>query len=1079
MAEYFRRSSAPRAPWAAGVLLRRGASLSALALSVLLGACGPSAEDLYSGEPPERVDFNFHVKPILSDRCFACHGPDANARKADLRLDTEEGARAVIRAGSLRRSQVFHRIVTTDSSEMMPPRESGLTLSDYQKAVLARWIEQGAEYKPHWAFLPPQKPELPKVRDARWARHPIDRFVLARLEREGLKPSPEADRERLLRRVTYDLTGLPPTVQEIDRFLADRSPNAYEKVVDRLLASPAYGERMAIDWMDLARYADSNGYQDDGARHMWRWRDWVIDSFNRNQRYDEFATWQVAGDLLPNPTREQILATGFNRNHPQNGEGGIVDEEYRVEYVADRTNTFSRAFMGMSMECARCHDHKYDPITQKDYFRVFAFFNNNDEIGVSAIDSNTGPVMVLLDDTTRQRLAGVRRRIAEEEQALRSYRAQIAREGKHLKRPEQPAPDLRRGLVAHFPLDDTVGGRSVNLADPALPLRVSRGAVLVPGKVGGGLEIREGPGSVEGPYYFERNEPFSLSAYVNPSRRRAQSPLLSLESSGNRHHRGYQLALDSLGRVTATVSHSWPTNSIRIVTRDTVPLKAWTHLVMTYDGSSRAAGLRLYVNGRLAPSTVAQDRLSRTIIWLPKIDFLVGAKGGSTDPSLFPGGRIDDVRIYDRTLTSLEAARLGGLDPFREFRERAPAQWSAGQRSELLEYHLATADGAYPRKLDELRKIRAEENRLLSMAEDVMIMQELPKPRPTFVLNRGLYDAPGEPVRAGTPGSIGALQKGLPANRLGLARWLFDPGHPLTARVAVNRYWQMLFGTGLVKTADEFGNQGELPSHPELLDWLAVTYRTSGWDTKALMKLMVTSATYRQASAATPTLLEKDPENRLLARGPSYRLPFEMVRDAALATSGLLVPKVGGPSVKPYQPAGLWEEKSAGRGSLAKYVQDTGESLYRRSLYTFWKRSSPPPAMVAFDVADRSVCTIRRARTNTPLQALGLLNDPQFVEAARLLAERMVREGGSAVDQRLRFGFRLATARSPSPREMELLRALHRKQRTHVALKGSGSLKLLQVGEWKRDERLAADEVATYTVVANTLLNLDEFVTKR
>lgn len=1037
-------------------------------LVLLLSACGPSSEDLYSGVLPEKIDFNLHVKPILSDRCFACHGPDAKARKAELRLDTPEGARRVIRAGSLRRSELYHRITSADSSEVMPPRASGLVLSDYEKAVLARWVEQGGEYKPHWAFIPPEKAAIPAVRDSGWAKGPIDRFILARLELEGLKPSPQADRERLIHRVTYDLTGLPPTLDEVSRFTKDRSANAYEKVVDRLLASPAYGERMASMWMDLSRYADSNGYQDDGVRYMWRWRDWVIGSFNKNQPYNEFVTWQVAGDLLPHATVEQVLATGFNRNHPQNGEGGIVDEEYRVQYVKDRTETFSRAFLGVTMQCAGCHDHKYDPLLQKDYYQLFAFFNNNNEIGIAPIDGNGGPVQVLLDDTAKVHLAAVRQRIVGEENALRSYVKQVSSAPDYLKRVDPPtAADLERGLVAYFPFDAEAGGNTANRSDAKRAGKVSKGAKIVAGKVGGAVEVGEGAVTVTGPYGFDRTDPFTLSAWIYSNKKLPHSPLLSQEESLNRFGRGYQLAMDEHNRVTVALTHSMPANAIRVVTRDSVPVKAWTHLVMTYDGSSRADGIRVYVNGKAAPLVVEYDHLDRTIVF-PRLPFTIGAKGGSNDPSLFVGGRLDEVRIYDRMLTAPEAARLAGLEPLQGLK---PA--------DLLAYRLNTADAGYSEKFATLRKSRMEENRILSDAQDVMVMQELPKPRPTFLLTRGNYDAPAARVVPGTPASILPFSKELPQNRLGLAKWLFDDRNPLTARVAVNHLWQIAFGAGLVKTAGDFGNQGEFPSHPQLLDWLAVSYRDSGWNTKAMLKQMVMSATYQQSSVTTPELRAKDPDNRLLARGSSYRLPFEMIRDGALAASGLLVHKVGGPSVKSYQPAGLWEEKSAGRGSLAKYVQDTGESLYRRSLYSFWKRSSPPPAMVTFDAADRDVCTVNRESTDTPLQALGLMNDPQFMEAARLLAERMVKEGGSSPDDRIRYAFRVVTSRSPSEKELKLLKSLYDQERAHYEAGSGSAAKLLQVGEWRRDEALPERDVAAYTVVANTLLNLDEFVTKR
>jgi hypothetical protein len=1053
-----------------------------LPLVLLLASCAPSPEDLHSGTLPDRVDFNFHVKPILSDRCFTCHGPDGAARKADLRLDTEEGIRRVVRSGMFNRAELLHRVLTDDSTQIMPPRESGLALSSYEKAVLARWVRQGAEYRPHWAFAAPVKPALPDVRNAAWARNEIDRFVLARLERDGLQPSPEADRARLIRRLSYDLTGLPPSVEEVDRFLGDPSPDAYEKEVDRLLASSAYGERMASDWLDLARYTDSHGYQDDGIRHMWSWRDWVIRSFNDNMPYDRFVTWQVAGDLLPQATREQILATGFNRNHAQSAEGGIVDEEYRVEYVADRVTTVGRGLLGLSMDCARCHDHKYDPITQREYFQLFSFFNNVDEIGLGAIDGNNGPVLLLPDDTTERKLKALQRRIEEEERAVREYRTRIAGDPSYLQRAHAAPLDLGAGLVGHFTFDvaeETGRGegqdteqRIPNLADPDRPALRRGDPMLVPGRFGNAFEIREGAiWSVANSYAFDRSDPFSIALWVYPRKPQERGAVLARAADDNGGaNRGFELNLMD-GHVWTGLMHVRSDDAIRVQSRASVPLDRWTHLAVTYDGGTRASGLRVYVDGRAVPVDVLSDDLRRTAVLIRRDStsnpLQIGGKRAGSEVATFEG-RIDELRIYDRPLAPGEIARLAD--------RASPAEESPADR---LEAYLQSRDPAFGRLSNTLRASRAEETRLQSGIPDVMVMRERITPRPTFLLERGAYDAPAERVEPGTPTSVLSFPDSLPRDRLGLARWLFAPENPLTARVAVNRYWQMLFGAGLVRTPDDFGNQGELPTHPELLDWLAVTFRESGWDARAMVKTMVMSATYRQSSRIEPGLMEKDPENRLLARGPSHRLPAEMLRDGALAASGLLVREVGGASVKPYQPDGLWEEKSAGRGALRTYEQDTGDALYRRSLYTFWKLSSPPPMLVNFDASERNVCILRRPRTNTPTQALGMLNDPQFVEAARLLAERMMREGGSSPAERLRHGFRLVTARQPTPAELDVLLSLHRQQGSRFSAEEGRAARLLQVGERPADARLPAQQLAAYAMVANTLLNLDEFVMKR
>jgi hypothetical protein len=825
---------------------------------------------------------------------------------------------------------------------------------------------------------------------------------------------------------------------------------------------------MAAEWMDVARYADSHGYQDDGARMMWPWRDWVIASFNRNQRYDEFATWQLAGDLLPNATREQILATGFGRNHPISAEGGIVDEELRVEYVADRTNTFGRAFLGVTVECARCHDHKYDPITQREYYRLYAFFNSIAEIGTGPIDGHGGgPVLPLPDDTTARKLAEARREIAEREARLRQrlaeYRARVAA-------PARGGPDLARGLVGHFPLDRFAGRKTPNAAPG--PERAAGGVdssvAPAPGRFGGALEVREGQGvSVPKAYNFDRADPFTLSAWVRPTRHAEHAPVVTKAMESVRYFRGYDLALRD-GRPTMQLVHSWPDDAVRVRARDPVPLGAWTHLAVTYDGSARAAGLRLYVNGAPAAVEVEADRLTRHTRSEDWVAFLIGQKNG-TDQAAFEGGRIDEVRVYDRALAGAEVAALADTAAWARLTpaQRAEAHAEAGADAALAADHAA------------LRASRAKETALASAVPNVMVMGELPRPRPTFVLARGAYDAPGERVAPGTPAGVLPFPGDMPPNRLGLARWLFRPDHPLTARVAVNRYWQLLWGRGLVETSDDFGNQGALPSHPELLDHLAVRFRESGWDVKALLRAMVTSATYRQSSLAAPALRERDPLNGLLARGPSHRLPAEMIRDGALAASGLLAQHVGGPSVRPYQPAGLWEEKSAGRGALARYVQDTGAALYRRSLYTVWKRTSPPPQAVTFDAAERVSCTVRRQSTNTPLQSLVLMNDPQYVEAARLLAERMARAGGPDADARIAWGFRAATARAPNARERAALRALYDAELAEYRDDRARALRLLRVGDRPRDPSLDPAEVAALAVVANTLLNLDEAVTKR
>jgi hypothetical protein len=1091
---------------------------SALELTMATGACRSRPP----AGVPDQVDFNFHVKPILSDRCFKCHGPDDRARKASLRLDLKDSAfgelpsgRRAIVPGRPGRSELVRRILSGDPKVMMPAPDSHLTLDDVEKATLVRWIDQGAEWKTHWAFIRPRAPALPAVRTTNWGRNEIDRFVLAAAEAKGLRPQLEASRETLIRRVTFDLTGLPPTLAEVDAFLADDSANAYERVVDRLLASPRYGEHMAAEWLDVARYADSHGYQDDGMRTMWPWRDWVISAFNANLSVDQFLTWQLAGDLLPGPTDEQLIATGFNRNHMQSQEGGIVSEEYRTEYVVDRVNTFGRAMLGLSVECARCHDHKYDPITQKEFYRLYSFFNSVNETGQIPYSGVPSPAIMVKDAPTKQALADLRREMAPLEEQIHpdnpafdaGFTAWLSR-GAAAARAAVATPP---GLIAWLPLDRADKGFEMTKPDPKSKVKPKlepivtfvnatapgekkkRGRLggdrdrippVVPGRVGDALTL---PGDSyisvgENPYaFFERNQPFSFGIWFRIEQPGTSGPLVTRSGGLFNGNRGYEVILQPDGRFTAGLHHVAPDNSIQIETRTPVTPKTWHHLAFTYDGSSRAAGLRLFIDGQRAETRVLVDHLERSIVY----DRAKGSWAGM--PPLRIGRRhdeglqgvsVDELRVYDRQLTIFEAEALGGAaDPMGAALATPAASRTPAQQAALREQYLLRVDGSFARAFGALTALRGRENDLLTPLVEVMTMHDLPAPRPTFVLARGAYDAPGETVTPGTPHALGDLGASLPPNRLGLAKWLLDPAHPLTSRVLVNRYWAMVFGRGLVATPADFGSQGRLPTHPELLDWLATTFVTSGWDLKALQKRMVTSAAYRQASTADATALAKDPQNEWLARGPSYRLSAEAIRDAALASSALLGGTIGGPSVYPYQPSGLWEALAT--RNATSYEQGHGEALYRRSLYTVWKRSSPPPSAISFDAAERLFCTVNRQRTNTPLQALVLLNDPQYVEASRVIAERMIREGGATPPDRIAYGFRLVTSRRPRPEELTLLEQLYRDEHAGFVADKPAADKLLAVGEHRRDRTLDAAESAAYAVVASTLLNFDEAVFKR
>ena len=1053
--------------------------------SVWLAGCGtatPSDPEILA-RLPEQVDYNYHIKPLLSDRCYTCHGPDENARKANLQLHNEAGAKDAtlesgghaIVAGSLRRSTLFARITSDDPEEVMPPPTSNLTLTEYEKALIARWIDQGAVWKPHWAFIPPERPEVPEITKPAWSKNSIDAFVLARLNRERLSPSPEADKERLLRRVTFDLTGLPPTLDAVDTFLADERPDAYERVVDSLLASEAYGERMASEWMDVARYADSHGYHADGIRMMWPWRDWVIKAFNDNMPFDQFVTWQLAGDLLPDATLEQKLATGFHRNHPMTAEGGIIDEEYRLEYVFDRTNTTARAFLGLTMECARCHDHKFDPLSQREFFQFSAFFNNVDELGLTGDDGNAGPMLMLLDDAEDQQLDELRAQIAEQRVHLKSRETAVAEAGLH-RDTSIRSSTLSQGLDAHYPLDELGVDTTPN---------VSQGEAA---RVTGEPEVVEGPRGqafqfdndydnlyLGGEGHFERTDPFTVSTWIHPEEQGAYAVILGNAHQKNTYWRGWELFLDSLNHVSARLIHALPHNLLHVRTQAKAPTDSWTHIAFTYDGSSSASGLKLYIDGQKAPLVIEYDNLYKSILPVNYQHFQptkrpvrvarsYRAFGG--DDGIFTGS-LDDIRLYDRTVTAAEVAYL--------YMDNSPTPTDA----EALEYYLHHVDPEYRTLLAQLKDYRDAEQAHIADVPEVMVMEEMETPRPTYVLDRGIYDQPREQVEPGTPERLGGFPENLPPNRLGLAEWILSPDNPLTARVTVNRYWQLYFGQGIVNTPQDFGNQGALPTHPALLDWLALTFVDSGWDVKALQRLIVTSATYRQSSKASPERLAQDPSNALLARGPRHRLSAEMIRDNALAASGLLVNKVGGPSVKPYQPPGLWIEKGNFSAALLRYEPDTGDDLYRRSLYTFIRRTSPPPSMTVFDAPDRTTCMVQRQNTNTPLQALVLMNDPQYVEAARMLAERMQREGGADLEAQIAYGFRLTTGRHPTSAEVDLLARFYEAEHTNFTTTPARADSLLAVGEYPRDPTLSKTETAALAMLAGLLINHDEAYTKR
>jgi hypothetical protein len=1022
--------------------------------------CGPVAAAFAQAD---RIDFNRDIRPILSDNCFKCHGPDEKQRQAGLRLDTPEGATAslpsgfrAIVPGKSAASALVKRITSGSRERRMPPADSGRALSPQQIDLFKKWIDQGGRYQGHWSLIRPSRADPPPVKDAGFARNWIDRFVLARLEAEGLRPSAAADRITLIRRVTLDLTGLPPTPEEVDAFLADKSADAYEKLVDRLLASPRYGEHMARYWLDLARYGDTHGLHLDNERSLWKYRDWVIAAFNANMPFDRFTVEQLAGDLLPGATLEQRIATGFVRCNVTTSEGGSINEEVLVRYAVDRTETLGTVFMGMTLGCAVCHDHKFDPISQKDFYRLYAFFNAAAD---AAMDGNvSGPPPIL------------RMPSPEQEAALKSYDERIAAARKKIadaltrvdyKDPGPGKAAATQAKAGEFVWIDDAAPRGAQLQGNTPWEFVS--APDHPVHAGKKSMRRQAAGVSQ--HYFEKadaslkvGEGDKLFAYVYLDPKDPPATVMLQFNDGNWEHRAF-----------------WGEDRIPFGSDDTPghrkmgPLpKAgqWTRLEVDAGHVGLAAGSA--INGW------AFTQHGGTVYWDKAGIVTRTPQTGPTPPRRFES--LAEWEGFESKQAKSKAPQ-NVRDALKVKVEKRNDQ----QKKVIRDYFL---QAVYPgtravfdpltKEVDSLEKQRKDVDLAVPVS---MVMADLPAPRPTHVLIRGQYNKKGEKVTYGTPAVLPPLPTNAPGNRLGLARWLTDPAHPLTARVTVNRFWQQFFGRGIVRTSEDFGSQGEWPSHPALLDRLAVEFVESGWDVKKLMRLIATSATYRQSSAVTAELVRRDPENILLARGPRFRLDAEAVRDSALFISGLLVERIGGKGVKPYQPSGLWEAVGFVGSNTREFKRDTGEALWRRSLYTFWKRTAPPPGMMALDAPSRENCTARRARTNTPLQALLLMNDEQYVEAARRLAERMVSAGHTPAD-RIAAGFRLATARRPESAELDVMVKVYERQLARFRSSTAEATRLLSVGEARRNTALDPAEHAAMTMVANLILNLDEVITK-
>ena len=1133
-----------------------------------VGVAGQQAE-LTPAASDSPVDFNWDVKPILSDNCFQCHGP--GTQQAGLRLDDPEIAMRVIVPGSPETSELVRRINSDNEFERMPAFGSNKELTREEIATLEQWIAEGAQYRPHWAFIAPARPDLPAAQSSNRSRNEVDRFVLARLADAEIPQSPEADRETLINRASLTLTGLPPTLDEVDAFVNDTRPDAYEQLVDRLLASEAYGEKMARYWMDVARYADTDGYLDDHHnRFLWPWRDWVISAFNRNMPFDQFSTWQLAGDLIDHGTdrntlpdgigREQTLATAFLRLNKRNAENGAIDEEWRVEYTLDRAETIGSAFLGLTVGCARCHDHKYDPITQQDYYQLVGFFNSVPEPGFYPHGQSgvqAGPTMMLTDPETDRQIADAERAIQDAEAGYEEARriatssvsnqvdalVSVTREWWEglLDAPLPKRRELAEGFdqsiadatAAHYSFDRILpyseelmppvlsrnqapdslsweremrgppppnpdepeaepapeGGASLFVnRDPRLPMNMTKDiSTYLPNEIetdSNTLGVVENPilrSGVSGTALFfddtnrgvlgrnigryERTDDFAFDLWLLAAREYEDSLVLDHRDEDTTGGTGYELDLEN-NHLRFRMVYSWPFNMLEIVSRDPVKIGEWTHVTVTYDGSSQASGIGLYVNGELAEVEVRADYLTRTILpmsYASRLDTFEGMTYGKRfrHTGLVDGGALDEIRIFGRALTPLEVRYLHdqesvvGMDD--DALRQGVTEWAVALDASVLEAK------------EKRRTVREAHNRIVSVQSEILVMGDTAEPRQTYVLDRGLYTSRQDPVDPEAPEQVFVWDESLERNRLGLAEWLFDPEHPLTSRVFVNRVWTMHFGRGLVDTPQDFGSQGSVPTHPALLEWLSVEFTESGWDVKALHKTIVMSETYRQTSDAGDASLELDPENRLLSRGMRQRMSAEMVRDKALAVSGLLVATVGGPPVKPYQPGGIWEAA----GAFFRYPQPweiAAEDHHRRSLYTYVKRNAPHPAMAVFDMADSNVSKVARNVSNTPLQALTLWNDPQYIEVYRVMASGVMEELGGT-DERIARLFRLAARRSPTPDEVSRLRDYYERELDRFREQPANADLLVQTGVVSLDPDLDVPRLAALTNVAAVVMN--------
>jgi hypothetical protein len=1047
---------------------------------------------------PSIISYNNHVKPILSDRCYACHGPDENSRKAGLRLDIEDAAFSKLENGhiafvrkSISKSHAISRMISSDPTFKMPPPESELKLDDREIAIIAKWLDQGAKWEPHWSLITIKSPAIPEVKNE-WVRNnEIDFFIQSELISKDLEPSERADKERLLRRVKMDLTGLPPTIEEIDDFLDDKSDNAYEKVVDRLLITDAYAERMASEWMDVARYADSHGVSFDGYKNSWPYREWVIKAFQKNLHYDDFITHQVAGDLIENPDKDSKLATAFYRMNPMEASQGSIPEEFRMEYISERTGLTGTAFLGLTVECARCHDHKFDPISQKEFYQISSFFNNTVELGLGPTDKERAPTLLLYNEKQISFLDSIDNAIYAQESRLHAKRSDYADVKKYIKNLEKISPIGSES--AYYPLDKikTIKkekgkkkkGKKQEFEDIQIVDNNKKAEATL------NLDLKEGyknkAAYFDGEYDYlslhEKGEwnhydPFSVSTWINLelSDTRTTQTILgnSVQYIGN--YRGWDFALNKKNQLVVQLIHRLPDEFISVVSSDTVNFNQWHQVGFSYDGSRDAKGVSIFIDGIKQSVSTASNSLKRSISPINPYTFEVDTmhvrvgnsyRRWTMDKGLFKG-YIDEIRLYDRELSELEMNFLG------EYTAKI-------EDTELWKDYVFGNDKNIQKLKDSLRENRIRRVQVIDSIGEIMVMEEMENPRKTFLLKRGLYNQYGEEVHPGGINNVLAFDESLPKNRLGLAKWLIDPDNPLVSRVAVNRYWQMIFGVGLVETAEDFGIQGKRPSHPELLDWLAREFMENNWDVKYLLKLMVMSATYQQSSFGNKKGMTIDPKNVYLSRSHSYRLPAEFIRDNALASSGLLYNKIGGPSVKPYQPGDLWKELDDFSYTLRSYKQDSSLNSYRRTMYTFTKRFAPHPFLTTFDATAREICNIRRDVTNSPLQALILMNDPQIVEASRILSERTQLEACEQVSEQIVYAFRLATGLTATEDQVDILKDQYESSLNHFTKEPKLADSILQIGIQPINPYLDKVKTAALTMVTNTIFNYNDSYMKR